>query len=262
MLRGLYSATAGLDVQQAKIETISNNLDNASTPGFKKEEILLQSFPEHLLIQQGGLRSKGGVPLPESPPRIGTMAAGVLVTETVTDHSQGEVQETGKDTDIMINGPGFFTVQASAPGDPERICYTRSGAFRIDQEGYLTDGGGNRILGEAGEIEVGSGKFKVSSDGTVEVDGTVVDRLLLVEFDDPGILVKEGEGMFTAPPESVRQAAATTVSQGFLEMSNVNVGDEMVSLVSVMRTYEANQRIIQAYDEILSKAVNQVGTIK
>ncbi len=253
MLRGLYSAATGMDVQQAKVEIISNNLTNSATPGYKKEEVLVQSFPEQLLIQQGCLRSKGRVSLPELPQAIGTMGSGVLLSGTVTDHTQGEVQETGNDTDIMISGPGFFSVQAPTPEEPERICYTRSGAFKVDQEGYLTDAGGNRILGEAGQIIVGSGRFKVSDDGTIEMDGW---------FDDPKSLVKEGEGMFSAPPGSDLQAASTTVTQGFLEMSNVNVTEEMVSLVSAMRTYEANQRVIQTYDEILSKSASQVGSIK
>ncbi|TEB11138.1 flagellar hook-basal body protein [Pelotomaculum propionicicum] len=262
MLRGLYSAATGMDVHQVKVESISNNLMNASTPGYKKEEVIVQSFPEQLLIQQGGRRNKGGAASSNLSQQIGTMGSGVLLSGVVIDHSQGEVQETGNDTDIMINGPGFFTVQSVQPGEPERIFYTRNGSFRVDQEGYLTDAVGNRILGEVGQINVGSAKFKVSSDGKMEVDGTVVDTLRLIEFDDPGSLTKEGEGLFTAPPGGGRQAASTTVSQGFLEMSNVNVTDEMINLVSAMRTYEANQRVIQTFDEILSKSANQVGTIK
>jgi flagellar basal-body rod protein FlgG len=251
-----------MDVQQAKVDSISSNLNNASTPGFKKEEIIVQSFPEQLLIQQGGPQRKGGVTLQNLPQAIGTMGSGVLLAETVIDHTQGDVQETGNDTDIMINGPGFFTVQAPTSEDPERACYTRSGSFKVDQDGYLADAGGNRILGEAGEIRVGSGRFIVTTDGTVEINGAVVDKLRLVEFDDLKSLVKEGEGMFAAPQGSEHQAELTTVSQGSLEMSNVNVAEEMVSLVSAMRTYEASQRVIQTYDEILSKSASQVGTIK
>lgn len=262
MLRGLYSAATGMDVQQAKVESVSNNLNNASTPGYKKEEILVQSFPEQLLIQQGGPQSKSGVPLPGPLQAIGTMGSGALLADIVTDHTQGKVQETGNGTDIMINGPGFFTVLAPLPGDPGRTCFTKSGAFKVDQEGFLTSADGNRILGEAGEIQVGSGKFNVSRDGTVEIDGAVVDKLRLVEVVDLNSLTKEGEGIFSAPPGSGRQAVATTVYQGFLEMSNVDVADEMVSLVSVMRSYEANQRVIQTYDEILSKEANQVGAIR
>lgn len=262
MLRGLYSAATGMDVQQAKVESISNNLNNASTPGYKKEEILIKSFPEQLLIEQGGPRRKGGVPVQAPPKMIGTMGTGALVAGTVTDHTPGKVKETGNETDIMINGPGFFAVKAPAPGEPERIGYTRSGSFKVDGEGYLTDGGGRRILGEAGEIMVGSDSFKVSSDGTIEVAGATVDKLRLVEFDDLNSLSKESEGIYIDTRGTGRQAASTTVSQGFLEMSNVNVVDETVNLVSLMRTYEANQRLILTYDEILSKAVNQVGNIK
>lgn len=262
MLRGLYSSTAGMNVQQAKVEIISNNMANATTPGYKKEEQLVQSFPEHLLIEQGGPKRKDGMPLKSPNASIGSLCNGSQITGTLTDYSTGTLQETGNSTDIAIKGPGFFVVSAPTQEEPERICYTRNGAFTLDLEGYLTLNGRYRVLGEAGEIQVGSDKFTVSQDGSIEVDGAVVDRLRLVEFDDLNSLSKEGECFYTVEQGSERQADATTVIQGWLEMSNVNVVDEMAQLISVMRAYEANQRIIQSYDEILSKAVNQVGSIR
>lgn len=261
MLRGLYSSTAGMNVQQAKVENISNNMANATTPGYKKEELLVQSFPEHLLIEQGGPKRKDGMPKNPNVP-IGSLSNGSLIAGTSTDYTTGTLQETGVSTDIAIKGPGFFVVSAPTQEEPEKICYTRNGSFKLDLEGYLTLNGMYRVLGEAGEIGVGSDKFTVSPDGSIEVDGTVVDRLRLAEFDDLNSLIKEGECLYTGAPGSERQADATTVIQGRLEMSNVNVIDQMAQLISVMRAYEANQRIIQSYDEILSKAVNQVGSIR
>ena len=297
MLRGLYTSTAGMDVQQAKVENISNNMANAATPGYKKDELLIQSFPQQLLIEQGGPKRKDGLPLPNPAARIGSLGTGALITGSVTDYTPGTLQETGNQTDMAIRGPGFFAVTDPAGGGPygqaagqaqqelpvadparDQVFYTRSGFFKVDREGYLTLNERYRVLGEAGAIKVGSGEFSVSPDGTIEAGGTVVDRLRVVEFDDLNSLSKEGEGLFTAPegneglavqdqgpgmPQvSGRPAANSVVEQGKLETSNVNVVDEMAQLIAVMRAYEANQRMIQNYDEILNKAVNQVGSIR
>jgi flagellar basal-body rod protein FlgF len=260
MIRGLYCAAAGMDIQQAKVDSISNNLANASTPGFKKENIQIKSFPEVLLGQQGGQQRWGQ--LTRLPRVIGTAEFGVQVASVSIDYTPGPVQETGKTTDVVIKGPGFFAVNAPVAGDPGRVCYTRNGAFRVDSEGYLT-AGGYRVLGEKGPIMVGDTGFKIARDGTVESGGEVLDRLQLVEFADANVLYKEEGGIFVdVQGAGGGQAFLTTVGQGYLEMSNVNVVDEMVDLVSVVHVYEANQRLIQAHDEQLAKAVNQVGSLR
>jgi flagellar basal-body rod protein FlgG len=251
-----------MDVQQAKVESISNNLSNASTPGYKKEYAQFKSFPEMLLIQQGGPRLKSGPWVAGEPRRIGAMGMGAQVAGVATDFAEGPVQETGNSTDVMINGPGFFAVNAPAQGAAERVCYTRNGSFRVDREGCLTESGGYRVLGDAGAIRVGGSEFTVASDGTIEAGGVQVDRLRLVEFDDAGALRKEAGGIFVDAQGAGRQANASTVRQGFLERANVNVVAEMVDLISMMRTYEAGQRLIQAQDELLAKAVNQVGSLR
>lgn len=261
MIRGLYSAASGMDVQQAKVESVSNNLANATTPGYKKEKVQVGSFPEFLLIQQGGARRRGGPPLPTSSRQVGAMGTGAMVSGLSIDHTPGNVQETSRSADIMLEGPGFLAINVPAAGDPGRVGYTRAGNFKVDSEGYLTVNG-YRVLGQSGLIRVGSTPFTAGPDGTIEVNGTTVDRLRLTEFADPGSLRKEGEGIFLDLRGEGRPASSTTVRQGFLEGSNVSVVDEMVDLVAVMRTYEANQRLVQAHDEILSKAVNQVGSVR
>ncbi len=262
MIRGLYISAAGMDVQQAKVESISNNLANATTPGYKKEDIQMQSFPELLLIQQGGPRRNSGLPLPGKPPRIGTMATGALVSGVFTDYSPGPLQETANPNDIYINGPGFLAVNVPAQGDPGRVCYTRNGALKTDREGYLVVNGGYRVLDEANEaVMLEGGDFKLTRDGTIEA-GSVRTRLRLVEFDDLSGLGKEADGIYVDTQGAARPAEATTVRQGLLEMSNVNVVDEITGLIEVMRAYEANQRLIQAHDELLAKATNQVGSLR
>lgn len=262
MIRGLYTSAAGMDVQQAKIENLSNNLANASTPGFKKEDILIKSFPEMLLIQQGGLRKSGGSPVSDPPQRIGAMGTGALVTGTAIDYTMGMVQETGNSTDILLKGPGFLAVNVPAPGNPGRVCYTRNGSLTVDQAGYLVTNEGYRVLGETGEIKVGDTGFKVAADGTVEAGGDQLDKLQLVEFNNLNGLSKESDGIFVDNQGVGSPATATTVKQGFLEKANVNVIDEMSDLIAVTRTYETNQRLIQSQDELLAKAVNQVGSLR
>lgn len=260
MIRGLYSSTAGMDVQQARVESISNNLANAATPGYKKETVRTGSFPELLLVQHGGPDSKKE---PVSRPKtIGAINNGALVADVSVNYDQGLIQETGNFSDILIKGPGFFAVSAPSPEDPARVCYTRNGAFKVDPEGYLVTSSGYRVLGEAGEIQSGSEEFNISPDGTIESKGNVLDRLRLVEFDDLAGLRKEADGIFVDLQSEARPAAVTAVSQGYLEKSNVNVVDEMADLIATARTYEVNQKLIQAHDELLAKAANQVGSLR
>jgi len=263
LLRGLYSSTSGMNVQQAKIESIANNLANATTPGYKKESIQTQSFPELLLLRQGGPKQMArNIPLNE-PAAIGSISMGVRITGVAIDHAQGAGVETGKATDIMLKGPGFLAVNVPVEGDPDRVCYTRNGELSVDGEGFLTTVNGYRVLGQGGPIRVGGNDFQIASDGTVYQNNLAVGRLRLVEFDDVNGLRKEGDGIFVnAQNVGMNEAANTTVWQGWLEVSNVNVNEEMVSLVSVLRSYEANQKLIQVYDEQLSKTVNEVGRIR
>lgn len=262
MLRGLYSAATGMDVQQVKAEILSKNLANASTPGYKKDGIQVQSFPELLLIQQGGPKRGDGIPAVNRG--IGTMPSGARIERVFTEYTgSGGVKETRNPTDMMIEGPGFFAVNVPTREDPERVCYTRNGAFKVDEEGYLVAFGNYHVLGEAGPIRVGNGDFKVSYDGTVESGGVQVDKLRLVEFDDPGVLSKETDSIFVDTAGGAgRQAESTTVRQGFLEMSNTDAVEMIAGMIELMRIYEANQRLIREHDELLGKAVNQVGSLR
>jgi len=254
-------AASGMDVQQARIEGTANNLANAATPGFKKERFLIKSFPEQLLIEKGGPQDRRSLLLPRSR-RIGTSGIGARLAEASVDFTPGVMRETGNKTDLFLKGPGFFAVNAPVQEDPERVCYTRNGAFKIDAEGYLATSSGYRVLGESGEIRLDAGSnFKVDPDGSIKVDGVQVEKIRLVEFSDNAVLSKEAGDIFTGEG-MVENTSATTVYQGFLEVSNVNVADEIVDLISATRAYEAGQRLIQSQDELLAKAVNQVGSLR
>jgi flagellar basal-body rod protein FlgF len=263
LLRGLYTSTSGMNVQQAKIESVANNLANATTPGYKKESIQTQSFPEVLLLRQGGPKQMARNITLNDTAVIGSISMGALVADVSIDHAQGAGVETGKSTDILLQGPGFLAVSVPVDGEPDRVCYTRNGELSVDGEGFLTAGSGNRVLGEGGPIRVRGEDFQIASDGTVYENSLAVGRLRLIEFDDVRGLSKEGDGIYVnAQDAGMNEAANTAVHQGWLEVSNVNVNDEMVALISVLRSYEANQKLVQVYDEQLSKTVNEVGRIR
>lgn len=256
-------STTGLDVLQTRMEGLTNNIANATTPGFKKDNYLFKSFPEMLLIEKGGYQNER-LPFLQPVRKVGITGIGARLTDVTTDFSMGNIQETGNKTDILLKGQGFFTVSKPDSEDPGRLLYTRNGAFRVDEEGYLATAGGYRVLGEQGDIFIGEAelRFQVSGDGSILIDNEQVDKLRLAEFSNLDDLYKETDDMFVDGAGTAERASATIAAQGFLEGSNVNAIDEMVNLISTTRAYEANQRLIQAQDELLSKAVNEVGSIK
>jgi len=262
VLRGMYSAASGMDVQQVRIETLTNNLANATTPGYKKDVVQVQSFPELLLIQQGG-PPRRNVP-PAAAREIGFMPSGASVERVFTEYTgSGGVKETRNPTDMMLHGAGFFAVNVPTREEPGRVCYTRNGTFKVDPEGYLVAFGSFHVLGEAGPVRVGDADFKVNQDGTVVSGGLTRGKLSLVEFDDPGVLEKETDSIFVDTAGGAgRPAEATTVRQGFLEVANVNAVEEITALMELMRVYETSQRLIIQQDQLLGKAVNQVGSLR
>lgn len=262
MIRGLYTAGAGMGVEQARLDALANNLLNATTSGYKKDRVVQTPFPQLLLVQRQQ-ETIGG--LPARWEFVGLSNQGAAVRRVVTDFASGLIQETGEFTDLALaNRNCFFTVSAPTPGDPARELYTRDGAFSIDGEGYLVTARGERVLGETGPVYIGEeGIFSVSAEGVIATPGQgEIDRLRLVEFADPAVLNKTGNNSFTAPPGAGQPAADPQVRQGFLERSNVSMAAEMVGLITVVRAYEANSRILQAHNDLLGLAVNQVGSLK
>ena len=125
----------------------------------------------------------------------------------------------------------------------------------VTSEGYA-------VLGENGPIVLQEGEFTVSEDGTIAQDGEIIDKLLITEFQDTSALRKHGNNLVRVVEGAVATEFTGTVQQGFIELSNVNIVREMVDMITVMRLYEANQKMLQAMDGTLEKAVNQVGTVR
>ncbi|SDD82650.1 flagellar basal-body rod protein FlgF [Sporomusa acidovorans] len=246
MIRGIYTAASGMLAETTRADTIANNLANGSTTGYKKDVAISKDFANILIrrINDGG-----------DAPVIGSMGVGTLIDEVATIHTTGSVRTTGNPLDFAIEGRGFFAIQTQAG-----IRYTRNGSFTRNSRGQLVNSDGQLVLGQnGGPIQLPEGTVTVNGSGIVTVDGTNVGQLQVVEFDNERQLVKEGASLFRAANNG--RPATGTVEQGCLEQSNVNVVSEMVNLISGYRAYEVNAKTVQTHDELLDKAVNEVGKV-
>jgi flagellar basal-body rod protein FlgF len=234
MYKGIYIALSGAVVKQKHLDIFAQNVSNAATPGYKKERI---SFKDYL------------IPVDNKPPLV---TDGRTMTETsrvITDFSSGSLMRTGNALDLAINGEGFFALESNR--------YTRNGNFKIDGEGYLATQDNVRILGSGGPIAVQGKKIDVNAAGEVFVDDVSVGALRIVDFDDKEKLQKLDGGVFVTDEQG--REIQSTVSQGYLEASNVEAMREIVQMITSLREFEAYQKTIQTFDEASSKAINEMG---
>ncbi len=244
ILRGIYTAASGMLVESMRMDVASNNLANIDTAGFQRQAAHVYAFPDRLISRvNNGERTA-----------IGSLGTGAVVDGSRSSFSPGMLKQTHNPFDVALVGPGFFAVDT-----PDGVRYTRDGRFTTNQTGLLLTLDGNRVRGERGPIFVGDGEVRVDSQGSVFVDEEFVDRLLIVEFNDREGLIRRGANLYEAAVEAGQPFRYNgTIVQGTVEMSNVNVIREMVNLINVQRSYEANQKVVQAYDETLGKMVNEV----
>jgi len=172
-------------------------------------------------------------------------------------HAQGPLVETGRPTDVAIQGPGFFVVAA---GDDRR--YTRAGSFGVSARGELTGPGGHPVLGSGGPIRVGPSGARIQPDGrVVGGDGALLGRLLLEDFAEPERLVREGDALFRAPPEIVGEPVdSARLVPGSLEQSNVRPVAELAQLMILQRAYEASLQTLEAEDAASQRLIEEVSS--
>ncbi|MEK4826349.1 flagellar hook-basal body protein [Niallia sp. FSL W8-0951] len=270
MFKGFYTAASGMLAQQRKTEMLSNNMANSTTPGFKADQSSMRAFPE--LLQQSVRKNAAGT---VEKQQVGYLATGVYMQEIIPKFTQGDLNQTGLKTDLAIlnaNVPGngtnaggglFFTVQ-----NDNGVAYSRNGNFTLDGQGYLTTSSGAYVLDENNErIQLTSTDFSVTSDGVLTSSNGEVYRLGISYTDSPEQLVKEGDGLYRAQDGAALQSAYANnqvtfqINQGFLENSNVDTAQTMTDMMTAYRAFEANQKILQAYDKSMDQAANEIGKL-
>lgn len=226
------------------LETISHNLANANTPGYKRDIAVTLEF-ENLLSTQLGTQLSG-------------FAAGerqiAPAVQLLVDHAAGALQQTGNPLDLAIEGDAFFEVLTEFG-----TRYSRLGAFGIDGVGRLVDSHGFAIAGVDGDILLSGGDVTIDRGGSVFENGEYAGQLKLVAFEDPSLLVKEGRRLLRASDEAiVRTDNDSSVRQGYREASNVEVMQEMVRLVTTLRHFETTSRVLKGYDDMVDTAISTI----
>jgi len=269
LVRGLYTAATGALVAEANVDTIANNLSNASTAGFKRTLMQIQSFPQTALYRNqtdpGQLPNAyiAGVAAHEA---MGSLGSGSYIYDTPTQFEQGALSQTDNPLDIALQGPGFLTVQTG----PNQTAFTRAGSLTISAQGVLETTRGEPVLDTQGNtisVNPQNGPLQIDRQGNVVQtaqpgtgqQNTQIAQLGIVEFSDTNLLRAQGGTNFVNAGATASAARQTTVTQGSVETSNANVVRSMVDLISNQRWFEANIKMVQAQDSLTGTAISTVG---
>lgn len=277
-MKNIWVPLSGQVAQQRKVETIANNVANANTVGFKKDQLV---FKEHLTALTKGVEDIH-IPRKEFSPddfyhSQGAENAMVAVDGSFTIFEQGQLTPTNNPLDVGLQGNGFLEVLT-----PAGVRFTRKGNLTINREGELVTDHGYRVLSAINATEEvlrgpaadnlprpeertirlpTNSKVTINREGEILTRDGIINRLSVVEFKDQHALRKEGNSLFITPDETniSRTDIKTSVNQGFLEGSNVNAIEEMSELIKAHRHFESIQKAINAYDQISGKAANEIG---
>lgn len=278
-MKNIWVPLSGQVAQQRKVETIANNVANANTVGFKKDQLV---FKEHLTALTKGVDDID-IPRKEFAPEDfyhtqGAENSMVSVDGSYTIFEQGQMQPTSNPLDVGLQGDGFIEVIT-----PNGVRFTRKGNFSINRDGELVTDQGFKVLTAVAGAPAGTrdpasmpsypkpeervvriptdAKITITREGDVITKDGPISKISVVEFVDKHALRKEGNSLYVTPDEAniVRNDVKTIVHQGFLEGSNVNAIEEMSELIKAHRHFESIQKAINAYDSISGKAANDIG---
>lgn len=253
MIRGLYTAATGMVTQAKILDTVSNNLANADSTGFKKDTLVTNSFKAEL-TKRIETRNNGD---------IGSMNQGVMLDHTYTDFTQGNLKQTDGKLDLGIKGTGFFVIATTDKNGNSAQRYTRNGSFVLDPQNKLVTSDGETVLGENNSPIYINNKESaiIDTDGTISIDGKKSSKIKLVDFEDRKQLTKMGNALYEASDKAVEKSFTGEAIQGYVETSNVNTIKEMVEMINLSRNYETNQKVIQIHDQLLQRSVNDIGKL-
>ena len=243
MIKGIYSSGAGMQPRMARLEVLANNIANVNTTGFKKDNLFIQAMSNAGQSQATGEGELKG-----------------LDGKQFTDFTEGSFLQTKNPLDVAIQGRGFFAVET-----PQGIRYTRNGNFTLAVDGTVINGQGYPVLGTSGKIQIPQPQkmsettISINEHGDISVGNVQLGRLRVADFENLNQLKKAGESMFVTEGEEKQvntDGHDVIVRQGYLEESNVEGIHEMIQLVELTRSFETDQRTLQAQDATLERAMD------
>jgi flagellar basal-body rod protein FlgF len=237
---GFYSAFTGLAARMQSLDLVANNMANANTTGFKAQKEFYSALTTSLNNQRL-------TPVNQAINDFG------LLGGSRTDFSAGSLEPTGNDTDLAIDGSGFFVVKTKSGAER----YTRNGNFSLNTQRQLVDSEGNFLQGTDGPIQLPAGKVTISPDGTVSVDGAIVSTIKIVDFPASTQLKLEGNTEFSAPTGAAKPAPEAQLQEGMLEASNSNPVMSAVTLMDLQRNAEMMQRALSIFNNDFNQTATE-----
>lgn len=239
MLRGFYNAAQGMINKQRQLDTIGNNIVNANTAGYRKDEVVLNTFMDELILVNERTETSGHL-------------LQTYVEVTKTNLEQSNFTFTDSTFDVGIFGNVYFNILAR---DGE-VYQTRNGQWELDAEGYLVLGKSGRVQGQNGDIFLGTDDFIIRNDGTILINNEPYDQLLLTYIPPDADVEKIGDNLMSYDGDgAIPEGEIYDVIQGAWEHSNVDGNKEVTQMMEAQRLYEANSKILRALDSINSRAV-------
>lgn len=255
MFRGYYLAANGILNQQRVIDTISNNIANSQTAGFKSDENIPTTFEERMLMIQGKKSKSGSIEY--------------RTTDYVyTSLEQGTFEQTQSRLDMALKGNVYFNIQPSSDlyTDKGETLLTRNGQFNIDDEGYLALGSAGRVMGTNGPIQLGTADFAVSETGLITTEDGTTYQLDLTYLPNGTEVLKAGDNMFTLPEGTegageIPDGADYAVIQGAFERSNVDMTEQTTAAIAAQSNFTANSQMLKLFDSLNQKTATEIGRL-
>lgn len=255
MFRGYYIAANGMINQQRVMDTISNNIANSQTSGYKKDTNIPTTFDRQLMLIRGQKNKTGTIEYRK--------------TSTIsTALEQGSFENTNSRLDVALKGNIYFNIQPKSQmyKDDGTTLLTRKGQFNIDDEGYLALGSAGRVMGKDGPIQIGTADFAIDEKGKITTSDGKTYQLALSYINDNSDIIKKGDNMFV-PAEGTKisteipEGTEYAVVQGSYERSNVDMAEEMTKSIAAQRNFETCSQMLQMMDTINQKASTELGKV-
>jgi flagellar basal-body rod protein FlgF len=237
MINGMLESSRGCMKEEFRMDIISSNLSNINVIGFKKDRISFQKILDKTSVSANA-------------------PANVTIRP---DMEQGDLNGTGNELDLAIVGKGFFKVNTE-----NGIRYTRKGNFTLDPDGMLITQSGDKVMGKSGPIKITGANINIDKKGNIQTDNGIISQLAVVDFENYKGISKEGKNLFVNQMEDpeMELPGETTISQGYIELSNVNASEEMVNMIHSTRAFESYMKSMRVIDELNNQAINQVGKLR